>query len=102
MVAVVFRNILGKKRINTGRRKGFCDTLGLPRILPLIMDHDGCKVIYLDRRASNEQTWTNKSPPVGGRARAGSGSSASSDTRSGHDEVEQNVRSLLSVFSQGA
>lgn len=63
------------------------------------MGQDGCKVIYLDRRARNEQTWTHESlvklPNVG------SGPSASPNKQSGQDEVEQNVRSLLSVFPQG-
>lgn len=63
------------------------------------MDHDGCKVMYLDRRAQNEQTWTQELlvEPSDIESR----SLAPSKDESGHNEVEQNVRSLLSIFPEG-
>lgn len=67
------------------------------------MEHDICNIIYLDRRAREERLWTRDQPPAERpeQSQRATRSTSKISQLTAQDEVEQNVRSVLSVFPTG-
>jgi len=68
------------------------------------MDHGACNVIYLDRRAREElvrKEFPGPHPDVSDNATGKDSLNYFKTDVSAHDEVNNNIRHILSTFSQG-